>query len=105
MSAGEFLHNAGVLEDRLPRIFTVAHHWNALLLLDEANMFLEIQTEHYHFMNGIISNRLKGVANLSDRAGQHIIHAILKAADDLKAGHFPFAYSGSLDIVATRAMM
>jgi SpoVK/Ycf46/Vps4 family AAA+-type ATPase len=55
VSAGELLHEADVLEDRLWRIFTVAHHWNALLLLDEADVFLENRTSHGHFINGIVA--------------------------------------------------
>jgi SpoVK/Ycf46/Vps4 family AAA+-type ATPase len=49
------LHNAAVLEEHLQKIFTVANHWNALLLLDEADVFLETRTENNHFMNGIVA--------------------------------------------------
>ncbi|EED11527.1 conserved hypothetical protein [Talaromyces stipitatus ATCC 10500] len=55
VSAGELLHNAGVLEERLQGIFATAKHWNALLLLDEADVFLETRTEKNHFMNGIVA--------------------------------------------------
>jgi SpoVK/Ycf46/Vps4 family AAA+-type ATPase len=54
VSAGELLHNACVLGEQLQRIFTTAKHWNALLLLDEADVFLETRTEKNHFMNGIV---------------------------------------------------
>lgn len=39
----------------MQRIFATAKHWNALLLLDEADVFLETQTEKNHFLNGIVA--------------------------------------------------
>lgn len=51
----ELLHNAGVLEERLQNIFATAKHWNALLLIDEADVFLEARTEKVYFMNDIVA--------------------------------------------------
>jgi SpoVK/Ycf46/Vps4 family AAA+-type ATPase len=39
----------------LQRIFTIAKTWNALVLLDEADVFLEARSEHHDFMNGIVA--------------------------------------------------
>ena len=44
-----------MLEKQLQRIFATVKHWNALLLLDEADVFLETRTEKSHFMNGIVA--------------------------------------------------
>jgi AAA+ superfamily predicted ATPase len=41
VSAGELGRTAEELEERLPLIFERASKWNALLLLDEADVFLE----------------------------------------------------------------
>ncbi len=41
VSAGELGRSAAELEERLPLIFERASKWNALLLLDEADVFLE----------------------------------------------------------------
>jgi hypothetical protein len=40
VSAGELSRTAEELEQRLPLIFERASKWNALLLLDEADVFL-----------------------------------------------------------------
>ena len=49
------LHDANILEEQLLRIFAVAHHWKALLLLDEADVFLEARSHHNHYMNGTVA--------------------------------------------------
>ncbi|KAG9240325.1 hypothetical protein BJ878DRAFT_389737, partial [Calycina marina] len=41
ISAGELNVEAGKLEVQLSKIFRIASHWNAILLLDEADVFLE----------------------------------------------------------------
>jgi hypothetical protein len=41
ISAGELSTDAAKLEAQLSRIFKIASHWNAMLLLDEADVFLE----------------------------------------------------------------
>jgi hypothetical protein len=43
ISAGQLDIQAEALEDRLSLIFPLAHHWNAVLLLDEAEVYLEQQ--------------------------------------------------------------
>lgn len=94
MSAGELLHNAGVLEERLQRIFTTAKHWNTLLLLDEADVFLETRTEKNHFMNGIVAVFLRmlewfeGVMFLATNRASNFDPAILSRI------HMPVEYPG-----------
>lgn len=41
ISAGEIPTVAAKLEAQLSRIFKITRHWNAILLLDEADVFLE----------------------------------------------------------------
>ena len=83
MSAGELLHNAGILEQQLQNIFATAKHWNALLLLDEADVFLETRTERNHFMNGIVAvflrmlERFEGVMFLTTNRASNFDPAIL----------------------------
>jgi SpoVK/Ycf46/Vps4 family AAA+-type ATPase len=83
VSAGELLHNAGILEQQLQNIFATAKHWNALLLLDEADVFLETRTERNHFMNGIVAVFLRmlewfeGVMFLTTNRASHFDPAIL----------------------------
>ncbi|KAF5015439.1 hypothetical protein F66182_13236, partial [Fusarium sp. NRRL 66182] len=64
-------------------IFATAKHWNALLLLDEADVFLETRTERNHFMNGIVAVFLRmlewfeGVMFLTTNRASHFDPAIL----------------------------
>jgi SpoVK/Ycf46/Vps4 family AAA+-type ATPase len=44
ISAGELSINAGELEAQLSRIFQTATHWKAILLLDEADVFLQTRS-------------------------------------------------------------
>jgi hypothetical protein len=54
ISAGDLSHNAAKLEKQLSLIFELADHWNALLLLDEADVFLRKRnTDHIH--NSLVS--------------------------------------------------
>ncbi|KAI9715641.1 MAG: hypothetical protein M1812_005793 [Candelaria pacifica] len=41
ISAGELGQDAKTLEERLSTIFRLAHHWKAILLLDEADVFVQ----------------------------------------------------------------
>ena len=41
ISAGELGQEAKMLEERLSTIFRLAHHWKAVLLLDEADVFVQ----------------------------------------------------------------
>jgi hypothetical protein len=43
------------LEAQLSRIFKIAGHWNAILLLDEADVFLEKRTTENLIYNSLIS--------------------------------------------------
>ena len=44
ISAGELGQEPKQLEDQLKRIFRLAHHWNAIVLLDEADIFLQARS-------------------------------------------------------------
>jgi SpoVK/Ycf46/Vps4 family AAA+-type ATPase len=44
ISAGELSADAGDLEAHLSRIFRIAAHWKAILLLDEADVFLQTRS-------------------------------------------------------------
>jgi len=55
ISIGELLRNTTELEDRLSRIFKTASHWNAILLLDEADVFLERRELNDLTRNGLVS--------------------------------------------------
>ena len=52
--AGELGHDPGKLEERLSLILHLANHWNAILLLDEADCFLK-QRSHDPVQSGLIS--------------------------------------------------
>jgi hypothetical protein len=54
ISAGDLSGDAAKLEMQLSLIFELADHWNALLLFDEADVFLHKRdTDHAH--NSLIS--------------------------------------------------
>jgi hypothetical protein len=46
---------AAKLEGQLSRIFKTASHWNAILLLDEADVFLEQRSPDNLTRNGLVS--------------------------------------------------
>ncbi len=54
ISAGDLSNDAAKLERQLSLHFELAAHWNALLLLDEADVFLRKRdTDHTH--NSLVS--------------------------------------------------
>ncbi|KAH8596023.1 hypothetical protein B0O99DRAFT_511005 [Bisporella sp. PMI_857] len=55
VSAGELGTNPSVLEHELQKILDVAHAWGAVLLLDEADVFLEARTTHDIHRNALVS--------------------------------------------------
>ncbi|KAG9245812.1 hypothetical protein BJ878DRAFT_333797 [Calycina marina] len=55
VSAGELGTNPTVLEHELQKILDVAHAWGAVLLLDEADVFLEARTTHDIHRNALVS--------------------------------------------------
>lgn len=55
ISAGELGIQAGQLEERLSHIFQLAHHWNAVLLLDEADVYLEQRVRQDLVRNGLVA--------------------------------------------------
>jgi hypothetical protein len=77
ISSGELGVEADRLEDRLSNIFQLAHHWNAVLLLDEADVYLETRIRQDLVRNGLVAVFLrtleycKGVLFLtSNRSGE-----------------------------------
>lgn len=48
ISAGELGHDPKTLEDELNRISQRAHHWRALVLLDEADVFVQTRSLDSH---------------------------------------------------------
>lgn len=55
VSAGELGTNPAILEHELQKILDVAHAWGAVLLLDEADVFLEARTTHDIHRNALVS--------------------------------------------------
>lgn len=55
VSAGELGTNSAALEQQLSRILDVAHVWGAVLLLDEADVFLERRSVHDIHRNALVS--------------------------------------------------
>lgn len=55
MSAGDLSTSSDELETELSRIFDLADHWNAILLLDEADVFLEKRSLQSLERNGMVS--------------------------------------------------
>jgi len=55
ISAGELPIDAAKLETQLSRIFKTASHWNAIILLDEADVFLEKRSSQGLHRNALVS--------------------------------------------------
>ncbi|KAG0645018.1 26S proteasome regulatory subunit [Hyphodiscus hymeniophilus] len=55
ISAGELSINAADLEAQLSQIFQIAGHWGAILLLDEADVYLERRSNQDLVRNGLVS--------------------------------------------------
>lgn len=99
VSVGELGTDARTLEHQLSRILEVAHIWGAVLLLDEADVFLERRSVHDLHRNALVSIFLRlleyfqGILFLTtnrvetfDEAFQSRIHIALRYNDlDQKA--------------------
>ncbi|RPA77996.1 hypothetical protein BJ508DRAFT_161466 [Ascobolus immersus RN42] len=94
VSSGELGTTAHVLEEGLNRILDIAHTWDAVLLLDEADVFLEKRTMHDLHRNALVSVFLRlleyfqGILFLTtnrvqsfDEAFQSRIHVALRYDD------------------------
>ncbi|KAL1749228.1 P-loop containing nucleoside triphosphate hydrolase protein [Schizophyllum fasciatum] len=94
VSSGELGTHASDLEDKLARILDVAAVWKAVLLLDEADVFLEKRSLHDIERNALVSTFLRlleyyqGILFLTtnrvqsfDEAFQSRIHVALKYND------------------------
>ena len=55
VSAGELSLDPAVMEGHLSRIFQVASHWRALILLDEADVYMEQRTKENLGRNQLVS--------------------------------------------------
>src|SRR5271163_4464933 len=55
ISAGELGTEADKLEKQLSAIFRIANQWDAILLLDEADVFLERRSSQNLHRNGLVS--------------------------------------------------
>lgn len=55
VSAGELGTDSRVLESELQRILDICHAWGAILLLDEADVFLEKRNMHDLHRNALVS--------------------------------------------------
>jgi SpoVK/Ycf46/Vps4 family AAA+-type ATPase len=55
ISAGELSVDAGELEAQLSRIFQTATHWKAILLLDEADVFLQTRSTFHLERNRLVA--------------------------------------------------
>jgi len=94
--AGDLGTDAQLLEKRLAGILSLVCHWNAILLLDEADVFLECRSRHRLEYNALISVFLRQLeysqglifltsnrVTIINEAIQNRIHLGLKY-DDLK---------------------
>ncbi|KAJ9200595.1 hypothetical protein DTO164E3_1353 [Paecilomyces variotii] len=94
VSAGELGTNSQSLEGELTKILDIAHSWGAVLLLDEADVFLEKRTIHDIHRNALVSIFLRlleyfqGILFLTtnrvetfDEAFQSRIHIALRYGD------------------------
>lgn len=55
VSAGELGTDSAVLEKRLTNILDISFTWNAVLLIDEADVFLERRSVHDMHRNSLVS--------------------------------------------------
>lgn len=55
ISARELSHDSAKMEVQLSRVFQIANHWNALILLDEADVYLEQGSTHDVTRNKLVS--------------------------------------------------
>jgi len=51
--------SSGDLEEQLSRVFQLASHWNAILLLDEADVFVEQRAMHDIYRNEVVCTFLR----------------------------------------------
>lgn len=103
ISAGEIGTTAEKLEAQLPLIFQRAEKWNAVLLLDEADVFLEQRSPHDVHRNAMISIFLRelkyyqGIMFLTTNRVKEIDDAIASRI------HLPLKYK-SLGLNARRGI-
>ena len=103
ISAGELGTSVEKLEAQLPLIFQRADKWNAVLLLDEADVFLEQRSLHDVHRNALVSVFLReleyyqGVMFLTTNRVKQIDDAIASRI------HLPLKYE-SLGLAARRGI-
>lgn len=59
VSAGELGNSAWDIERKFVNILNTADLWDAIVLLDEADIFLESRSSHNHFHNSVVSTFLR----------------------------------------------
>lgn len=57
MSAGDLGLDPSTIESKLSNIFEMVTKWNAILLLDEADVFLEQRSPHDLERNKLVSSK------------------------------------------------
>ncbi|KAI9891861.1 MAG: hypothetical protein M1814_002246 [Vezdaea aestivalis] len=93
VSAGDLQKSCDVVEKRLSQIFKLANHWNAVVLLDEADAFLEQRSRGDVLRNSSVSVFLRhleyfqGVMFLTTNRVETFDEAILSRV------HVPLRYS------------
>ena len=108
VSAGELGTNPRELEQELQKILDLAHSWGAVLLLDEADVFLEARTAQDIHRNALVSIFLRlleyfqGILFLTtnrvttfDDAFQSRIHIALRVSFLLSLTHLPLLFTKS----------
>ncbi|MCJ1280370.1 hypothetical protein MMC21_008197 [Puttea exsequens] len=100
ISAGELGQDAKVLEEQLSTIFRLAHHWKAILLLDEADVFVQSRSfvnphntlvsvflrtlEYYRGIMILTTNRVKDIDNAIQSRISVALHYELLGLDTRK---------------------
>jgi len=103
LSSGELGSDPDVIDDRLERVFRLAQTWKAVLLLDEADVFMAKRTATDLTRNAVVSIFLRqleyyqGILILTTNRVEEIDDAFRSRI------HFQLAYS-DLDAVARKAI-
>ena len=114
VSAGELGTNPRELEQELTKILDVAHSWGAVLLLDEADVFLEARTAQDIHRNALVSIFLRlleyfqGILFLTtnrvstfDDAFQSRIHIALRVSLFLLPAGLPSVFSALYLVISS----
>ena len=78
MSAGELGETAAEVEDSLELVLELSRKWNAILLLDECDMFLEARTTADIRRNRLISGEF--VSAVPERCSQGLSANLIQSS-------------------------